>query len=341
MEIYPFNDAFVAAWTRWDAAHYVLIAENGYLSPTETASRLQFVSRFPPLFPFATAFIRFVTPLSTAASGILLSMTFLFLSSVLVFRICLTHFKSTESSYWSVLFLNVFPTSYFASAPYSEAMFLFLLALYFFLVLESRSIVGPSLVFAALNLTRSIGLVLFPVHLYLFLQAKRKDLRAWSGLLLPGLVFLGHLTFIHLWLGMPGYLEATDPFSVQVLSRWPFSETAGAISYFIDHPGLVRTPDFMYGVGYNALFIVLGTGLTVYGLKKLDRMLNIFSAAYLLFLSTVGVMISGPRFLFVHLPLFLILAQIPARWLKAAIAFCSLVALLVFSSRFVSGSWTF
>ena len=140
--IAPFDDEFVSSWTRWDAEHYVLIAEDGYRSPDEPPSRLEFVSRFPPLFPLATAAIRAITPLSTAASGILLSITFLFLGSVLVFRISCTLFKSRETSYWSVLFLNLFSTSYFASAPYSEAMFLFLMALYYFLISGKKTILG-------------------------------------------------------------------------------------------------------------------------------------------------------------------------------------------------------
>ena len=337
----PFGSEFVAGWTRWDADHYVLIAETGYRAPDVGADRLEFVSRFPPLYPMATALVGAVTPLSTAASGILLSNVFLLLSSVLVFRISYSLFGSTETSYWSVLFLNLFPTSYFASAPYSEAMFLFLLAFYFLLGVEKRGFLFSSLVFAALNLTRSVGPVLYPVHLYLFWKVRTRGWREWFGLFLPGAVFLGHLAFVHLGLGMPGYLESTERFSIQVLSRFPFSETIGAIGFFFDHPDHIKNANFMYGVGYNALFMVLGTVLVAYGLRTLDPMLNIFSVVNLLFLSTVGVMISGPRFFFVHLPIFFILARIPFRSAKIIIAICSLAGLLVFSGRFAKGLWTF
>ena len=337
----PFSEEFVSSWTRWDAEHYVLIAEDGYRSPDEPPDRLAFISRFPPLFPLATAAIRAITPLSTAASGMLLSIVFLFLGSVLVFRIGFTLFKSTETSYWSVLFLNLFPTSYFASAPYSEAMFLFLMALYFFLSAERREFLGPAMVFAALNLTRSVGPILYPAHIYLFWLERNKGWKEWVGLLLPGVAFLTHLAFVHLELGMPGYLESTERFSIRVFSRLPFSETIDAIDYFIDHPGHIQNADFMYGVGYNALFMMLGAALVIYGLRKLDRLFNIFSVTHLLFLSTIGVMISGPRFFFVHLPVFFILARIPSRLAKVGIALCSLVALLVFSGRFVTGLWTF
>ena len=337
----PFDDEFVSSWTRWDAEHYVLIAEDGYGSSDEPPSRLEFISRFPPLFPLATAAIRVITPLSTAASGILLSIMFLFLGSVLVFRISCTLFKSRETSYWSVLFLNLFPTSYFASAPYSEAMFLFLMALYYFLLVERRQFLGPAIVFTAMILTRSVGPVLYPVHIYLFWRESTKGPKEWLGLLLPGMTFFMHLAVVHLVLGMPGYLESTDQFSIRVLSTFPFGETIGAISYFIDHPGHIQNADFMYGVGYNALFMILGTGLVIYGLRRVDRLLNILSVTHLLFLSTVGVMISGPRFFFVHLPLFFILARIPIWLVKVGVALCSLVALLVFSGRFVTGLWTF
>ena len=62
----------------------------------------------------------------------------------------------------------------------------------------------------------------------------------------PGMTFFMHLAVVHLVLGMPGYLESTDRFSIRVLSMFPFGETIGAIDYFIDHPGHIQNADFMY-----------------------------------------------------------------------------------------------
>lgn len=337
----PFSAEFVASWTRWDAEHYVLIAEQGYQSPTVSSEQLAFISRFPPLFSWAISLVHQASWLSAEASGIFLSNLFLFLSSLLIFRLGSLHLESAEVGYWSVLFLNLFPTSYFASSSYSEAMFLFALALYFYSLKIGRSYTGLSLTFATATLIRSVGVLLYPAHIYLFWKEEKKSWKTITGLLFPGCVFLAHLAYVHLWRDMPGYLESTEKFSIQVFSRFPFSETFNAFSFALDYPEQLQNPDFLYGVGYNALFMVAGTALTLYGLPKLFGAMNIFSITHVLFLSITGVMISGPRFFFVHLPIFLILAQLPSRLLKGMMAICFLVTLLVFSGRFVTGSWTF
>ena len=112
--------------------------------------------------------------------------------------------------------------------------------------MERRQFLGPAIVFTTMisnPLCRTCPLS--RSHIFVWREST-KGPKEWLGLLLPGMTFFMHLAVVHLVLGMPGYLESTDRFSIRVLSMFPFGETIGAIDYFIDHPGHIQNADFMY-----------------------------------------------------------------------------------------------
>src|SRR3989344_8135089 len=108
----------VDAWIRWDGPHYVDIAKNWYQTQGDP---LNFIV-FYPLYPMFIKFVTFFTN-NFNLSAVLISWIFSILSSVLLFELALIDFNK-RIGILSVWFLNIFPTSFFLQAGYTESLFL-------------------------------------------------------------------------------------------------------------------------------------------------------------------------------------------------------------------------
>ena len=108
----------VTAWERFDALWFLRIADDGYRLTDQSAV-------FFPGYPLT---IRLLAPLlggHPLAAGFLISHLATFGSMVLLYFLSASEWGERVARR-SVLYLAVFPTSFFLLAPYSEALFLFL-----------------------------------------------------------------------------------------------------------------------------------------------------------------------------------------------------------------------
>lgn len=111
-------------WGRWDFGAYKAIAESGYGALDVGPDYAAFLSHFPPLYPLAMAVVAAVLDVSLLHAGMLTSYTAILAASWVLYRLVLLEFQSERIAFFSVLFLNIFPTSYFTIAPYAESLFL-------------------------------------------------------------------------------------------------------------------------------------------------------------------------------------------------------------------------
>jgi hypothetical protein len=102
-------------WARFDARHFVAIAEHGYHSPLVR----DHLTAFFPLYPLA---IR-ILPFDSVFSGLLISTVASFVALAFLYRLAIEELGSGTAT-WAVLFLSLFPTAVFLVAPYSESLFL-------------------------------------------------------------------------------------------------------------------------------------------------------------------------------------------------------------------------
>ena len=116
----PITEGFLDIWARWDARHFVIVAELGWVDPDVLAAR---PAAFFPLYPLAIrALIALgITPVARRASGRL---------DIATWVACAFLIKLAEEELGggagrrAALYLLVFPTAVFLAAPYSEALFL-------------------------------------------------------------------------------------------------------------------------------------------------------------------------------------------------------------------------
>lgn len=334
----------LSAWNRWDAVHYLNIAQYGYMPAHLDRGTIFFMSRFPPVYPFFIWMAVKIFGLSYLTAGLGVSLTCMILSSVILYIMVSKSSDSRASGFWSVLFFNLFPTSYFGNAPYAEALFIFLILMYFAVNRLLRSYFLGALVFILVLFTRVFGIFLYPLHIYyLYRRYKTGNIRASDvvGLLLPGALLSIYIINQSLS-GMPGYLGSSDPSSIKV--GLPFAELFSTTKQLVQDISSLNQPQVFMGLGGIAattifvFFVVVVTALTW---KKLATDCKISLISFILFMSCLHTVISGPRFVFTAVPLFLALPRIKSCLVKTSILFVFGLGLLYFPNIYVKYIWAF
>lgn len=168
------------AWERFDALWFLRIAESGYLLNDNSAA-------FYPGYPMAIRFVSAILGGHPLAAGLLISHLATFGSLFMLYILTASEWNERVARR-AVLYLAVFPTSFFLLAPYSESLFLFLVLFCFWAARRGRwELAG--LAGMGASFTRNVGVLLVlplgveAVHRFL----KRRD----AGDLARGLVWAG------------------------------------------------------------------------------------------------------------------------------------------------------
>jgi hypothetical protein len=175
----------------WDAPHYVDIAKNGYVNTGDTANFIVFFPLYPALIRLFTVNFNYINLSALIVSNVCSLVAFYYL-----YKLTKLEFNDTVAVK-AVLFLSVFPTAYFLSAPYTEGLFFALvIASIYYARLGKWQFAG--LISLLASLTRIAGLLLLPVLLVEYFHQKgwkprKTDLNVlWIFLALAGfLIYLG------------------------------------------------------------------------------------------------------------------------------------------------------
>ena len=154
-------------WANFDGVHYLSIALNGYTTE----------ARF---FPFLPLIIRFVSQLFFANSqsisayfwtGFLITNPAFFGVLIIFYKLIRLDFadKIAKSS---LIFLLIFPTSFFFGSIYTESIFLFLLLISLYYA-RKKQWLQASLFAALLTITRLNGILILPALVYEFFSQEK------------------------------------------------------------------------------------------------------------------------------------------------------------------------
>ena len=178
-------------FNHWDAPHYVAIAKNWYVNTGDAANFIVFFPLYPILIRLFTVDFNYINLSALIVSNVCSLVAFFYL-----YKIAKLEFNDSVAVK-AVLFLSVFPTAYFLSAPYTEGLFFALIiASIYYARLGKWQFAGLISLFAAL--TRIAGLLLLPALLVEYFHQKgwkprKTDLSIlWIFLALAGfLIYLG------------------------------------------------------------------------------------------------------------------------------------------------------
>lgn len=156
-------------WRRWDAIHYLVLAQNGYMRENPADSV------FSPLAPLAIATLKLVIPGPVDIAGLVFGTIACGLALTFLYRFCTAFTNDEQLAKRAVVLYSLFPLAYFLSAPMSDGLFVAMALATLYFALRDRWILSGVAGLLAV-LSRSQGLLLVPVAFLVLLE--RQD-RSW------------------------------------------------------------------------------------------------------------------------------------------------------------------
>ena len=297
-----------------DASWYLGIARDGYEQRPFDASRQANWAFFPlHAWLWRGGIALGLAPL---AAGMLLANVFFLLALVQCHRWVQT-LRDEATATRTVLCIALFPTAYFFSLPWTESLFLFLMATSLLAMRQGRWATA-GMVAGLASGTRAVGVLLAPL---LWLQARQalggRSPRPW---LWAAVATLGLALFMAvLWRASGNALAFAD--IQEAWGRDGGSFTKHLRRWLAD-PLLVAEPWNVRWVNNAALLFALAAAVWLW--RQRQRALAVFAFVYVLLPWGTGTLLSMGRYVVACLPLFYALAcwlAAPARllaWLLAS-----------------------
>lgn len=316
-------NALLDAASRWDGAHYLTLARDGYALPAPGA---QSELAFFPLYPFL---MRLVGPVlggsddAYLAAGVAISAVSLAIACVYLARLVAIE-RGANTATRSVVYLLLFPTSVFLAAVYAESLFLALAIGAMYHARRGRWPIAAALAaFAAL--ARPLGvLVVVPLAVELALQHERRA-AAWLGL--PLVAFAAWHAALWRMSGDPlAYLTAQATYG-----RHP-SVPLGAFTDLAD-PAVYGDPWIVIAL------TVLTAALVAVSWRVLRPSLATYATVFFLASLATGTLTSAPRYYLVVFPVFVALAVAAPRWLGLSYVAIGAAASVLFTAMFALRYW--
>jgi Gpi18-like mannosyltransferase len=329
----PFRPS-ILSWNRWDAPHYLYIAEKGYTNIGDEANFIVFFPLYPAIVKFLTLFTA-----NALAAGIVLSLVFFVLGCLVFYKLLAIDFPK-KIVHQTILLISIFPTAFFFTTAYSESLFFLLLALAFYQA-RKRFWLAAGLAAGLATLTRPFGMLIAPTIFFEWLFAKHRKIFNLFFLILPTLIALG----IYLWLNNQVY---RDPFAFQKIlaSNWqkkfalPTTGIWESWKFALNHQ--FTNEAIMIG-WVEAISITVAWLALPFVFKKLRPAWAIYYLLSVVLFSSTRFILSTPRY-FLSVPfLFVLLASSLQKrpTLKLVWRLTSIILLLYFAYIFVLGRWAF
>jgi hypothetical protein len=318
-------------WNRWDASHYLSLAEKGYTATGE--GRFSIV--FYPLYPWLVRAVAFVFQ-SYFGAALIVSGVASVCAGLLLRRLVELD-QSAKVARLAVWFLFIFPTAYFLHIGYTESLFL---ALVLGCLLAARkefwALAGILGVLACL--TRVNGLLLVPtllVEAWLQYRVTRRINWRWLWIAAAGLGFAGYL-FLN-------YRVTGDPFTFSKImeEHWYKKLTPPWVGI---NDLWHKIPRFNLTEGFHEFaFMVMSFICIVWCWIKLRPSYAVWMTLNWLLITSTTFVVSVPRYCLTLFPIFILLARLAAARPLAGriVTAASLFLLALFAMKFAHGTWAF
>jgi Gpi18-like mannosyltransferase len=326
----------VEAFRTADVSWYLDIARHGYEERSFSDERRANWAFFP-LYPVVWAAASTVVPFEMA-SGILLSTLFFILAMVLLYRL-LAPDIGDRAALLTVVFVTVFPASYYALRPGPEALFL-LLSVGAFLSARNRIWLAAGSLGALATLTRPQGaLLIVPLAYMCYRQVRRTgrfDVSMLSLALIPA-ALIGFMVYLREVTGNAfAWLDIQRAWRTGL--DWPFSD----ILSFVLHP---RVTDW-WGWNLTPVSVLATVGAVVlvvlaWRMPKVRPEYAIWASVNVVVLLSRDVTQAAPRFILPIFPLMLVVAVLLERRPAARVFFVYVCGVLqvMFFLAFLQGEY--
>ncbi len=318
--------ALLGVWQRFDVIHYQKIAASGFISED--------LRVFPPLYPLAVRVVGSVLGGDMLLSAFVVSNISCLLFLIVLYKWLLEEGYGEQVVRRTLLFLLIFPTSFFLFVPYTESIFMLFVVIAFREARRSQwARSGISSI--AASLARMTGLVISGV----IAVEGLKD-RNWSISKVMKVAFFAVLPatpqlVLLFWQKLNGFPSTLD-LQARYWNRVPAFPWEGIVMTFerIANGSVLA-------IEYVDLLTLLGMLLLGWVvLKRLPLSFGVYYWGMLLF-NLFQVRLSQPlsgqtRFAIALLPAFIIMAQFARTpWRNRLIVYPSLALLILFAGQFI------
>ncbi len=215
---------WLGIWQQWDVGAYIGIAERGYQPGNAD------LAVFFPLMGWLMAGMRLLAG-NTFLAGVIVANLAMLGATLLLYRLALIETRNIATAQRAAFYLLIFPSSFFTSTAYSEALFLLVTIGCFYAWRRGQWLLAGWAGMAA-QLTRFVGIVLVPVLALAYVAYLRA--RGWRpdwGVLAPLLVLAGlgvYSLVLQVQMGDPlaPYLQRMTQFERQTVPPWVSLGTA-------------------------------------------------------------------------------------------------------------------
>ncbi|MEI6650531.1 MAG: hypothetical protein WCL23_03805 [Candidatus Moraniibacteriota bacterium] len=326
-ERFPVNQSFdlVDMHDRWDTHWYKEIVNNGYhLEQNDTLSDVVFF----PLYPFLIKVVGTIFLGNYVLAGWLISMAALIAGCAYLYAL-VREFHPEIDPELPVLLMLVFPTAFFFTIVYTEAIFfLFTVACFYYVFKKRFMTAGLFALFGALTHSNGVflGLPILWETVRLFgwkdaLFSKRILPMTFPAIGMFSFLLYDYLKFRDFWL----FFKIESAWGRSFSVNWEHFST-------FSHPAIVN-------LCIDSAFTVLIIAAIVLVWKKLSPLYSVFMSLTVLAALTSGTLMSIGRYSLVLFPLFILLARIKNQTVLQAWIFGSVLFLAMDIVLFVNNYW--
>lgn len=319
---FSIHSVFLFPWANFDGIHYLNIAQFGYTNQ----------ARFFPLFPL----ILKVTSSSVGAS--VLSVSIIFFAALFFLKKLLALDFTDKVSQRSLIYLLLFPTSFFFVSIYSESLFLLLAILAFYFARKRKWLL--SIICAMLLMTtRFVGVAILPALLYEFITNEKISIKKLTLFLLAplGLVLFSLFNY-YKWHNFFYFIQAQGELGNNrtVMGIVLFPQTIFRYIKILSTVS-VGSYDWMIALLELTAFVFVGLFLYFAWKKKIRMSYLIFAAVNFTIITSTGTFSGLPRYVLTIFPIFIAFALVENKALKLAYLIISPILLFVLLMLFSRG----
>jgi len=332
-----YHPAFLRPWANFDGVHYLTIAKSGYLA--------QYTQAFFPLYPLLIRWVGNIFFLKNyLLAGHVISSIFWLLSLLMLVKLAELDFDR-ETSFKALLFLILFPTSFYFVSLYAESMFLFLI-LFSFYCARKRNWWGAGILAGFASATKLFGIFLLPALLVEgFLQkGGKKTKKRLSDYLPVGLSCLGlllYMLYLKSEFGNPFYFATAQPaFGASRSVKKVILLYQVFWRYFKMILTVTKTDPLYFTVWLEFLSGTVFLGLLFLAWRqKIRESYLVFAALSYILPTLTGTFSSMPRYVLVLFPCFISLALIENKRLVKSIYLLEVALMIICTLLFLRGYW--
>lgn len=325
----PTGSPLVWSWANFDGVHYLGIATKGYFA--------QFTQAFFPLYPLL---IRWLNQLvnHTIISGLIISHISLILALWVLYK--LLRLDSTDqASKRILLFLLVFPTSFFFGSLYTESLFMLFVVASFYLA-RRQKFFWAGLAGALASATRILGILLIPALILEILNSKRRHWLHWLYVLLPAAGLLLYMYYLNLAFHDPLYFLHSQPAFGAQRSGGKIILLYQVFWRYLKMLVTVPVTSLLYYTVFQEfLLATVFFILSLLAFKYTRRSYAVFNLLAYLLPTLTGTFSSLPRYVLILFPAFMVLDRIKSKTTRYLLLAISSILLALNTVLFTRGYW--